>query len=214
MRSIDFLSPSPKVFIFQNKANHTMWGGLFFMIYIIFIFFISIVYIYEYYSNDKYEVEYTLTDNSLTHGYGKLSSIFSEPNQIPVLDFNFEELYDSNNIKLNDSFYLYDMYNKKFIDKNISFIKMNISHLHLGVVYKCNGDNCWEHLDENKKYLIELNYKGYTLDHQSNDKPLYIDGNNYYGVSFRFHFGSTLIKKLSWHTIKYKKDEGIKLLID
>ena len=45
MHSLDFLSESPKYFIFQKGANKTNLGGVLFLMYILIIMSISFVYL-------------------------------------------------------------------------------------------------------------------------------------------------------------------------
>ena len=54
MRKLDFLSNSPKTFIFEKSSNKTTFGGFLTLIYILIIFIMSFVYIYNYLINDKY----------------------------------------------------------------------------------------------------------------------------------------------------------------
>ena len=62
MKKIDFLNSSPKFFIFNNESNKTNFGGVLFLIYLIIMFFISLAYIYDYASNEKYEVQGYIND--------------------------------------------------------------------------------------------------------------------------------------------------------
>ena len=52
MRKLDFLSDSPKTFIFQKSSNKTTFGGFLAIIYILIILIIAFVYIYNYVVND------------------------------------------------------------------------------------------------------------------------------------------------------------------
>ena len=63
MRNLDFLSESPKMFIFNKEANKTNFGGILFLIYIIIMILISLAYILDYAFNDKYSIENMITYN-------------------------------------------------------------------------------------------------------------------------------------------------------
>ena len=106
MRSLDFLSQTPKIYIFQNKANHTLWGGLFFTIFIIIMIIFSFLYIYDYITSEDYEIEYNLIDNYYTIESDKYSSSTIDKNHAPIIDVGFEffEITDHGFIKLNESF--------------------------------------------------------------------------------------------------------------
>ena len=58
MRKLDFLSNSPKTFIFEKSSNKTTFGGFLTLIYILIIFIMSFVYIYNYLINDKYIITF------------------------------------------------------------------------------------------------------------------------------------------------------------
>ena len=67
MNFLDFLNDSPKIFIFQKKANKTNFGGVLFLIYIIIMIFISLMYVLEYIKNEKYTFEgFTFQNNTVT----------------------------------------------------------------------------------------------------------------------------------------------------
>jgi len=56
MRNLDFLSESPKMFIFNKETNKTYFGGILFLIYITIMILISLAYILDYAFNDKYTI--------------------------------------------------------------------------------------------------------------------------------------------------------------
>ena len=64
MHFLDFLSSSPKLFIFQKEAAKTNFGGILFCLYIIIMLSISLAYIINYAVNDKYTFEIKLIDNT------------------------------------------------------------------------------------------------------------------------------------------------------
>ena len=58
MRSIDFLSDSPISFIFNQKQKKNTFGGALSLIFLIIVLIISVLYLVNYFINDKYLVEY------------------------------------------------------------------------------------------------------------------------------------------------------------
>ncbi len=64
MRRLDFISKAPNFFIFKEGANKTNLGGTLFFIYIIILALLAIVYLFNYFSHDKYEFNYTLIKKS------------------------------------------------------------------------------------------------------------------------------------------------------
>ncbi len=63
IRKIDLLSSPPQMYIFQQKTNKTLFGGILFIIYIIIMFIISFIYILNYALNDKYVIRYSSYKN-------------------------------------------------------------------------------------------------------------------------------------------------------
>ena len=58
MKTIDFLSESPKNFIFNENSNKTFFGGILSLIYLIIVLLITSFYLVNYFISDKYTVEY------------------------------------------------------------------------------------------------------------------------------------------------------------
>ena len=64
MHFLDFLSTSPKLFIFEKETAKTNFGGILFCFYIIIMLSISLSYIINYAVNDKYTFEIKKIDNT------------------------------------------------------------------------------------------------------------------------------------------------------
>ena len=74
MKNLDFFSSSPNFSIFETEVNKTNFGGVFFLIYLIIMFFVSLAYILDYSLNDKYIVQ----SNSVSFvGKSHLNNILS-----------------------------------------------------------------------------------------------------------------------------------------
>ena len=58
MNVIDIISNSPKIYIFQKSSNKTNLGGVFTLIYFLFLSGIFIGYLYDYYVYEKYEYNF------------------------------------------------------------------------------------------------------------------------------------------------------------
>ena len=80
MRTIDFISDSPKFFILQQKSNRTYLGGLLFIFYLIITICIIFLYLFDYF--------YDLYNNNI---YEILSSMVES-----VVDYVKEKSYDHN----------------------------------------------------------------------------------------------------------------------
>ena len=59
MRIIDFLSDSPKTFIFKKSSNKTTFGGFLTLIYGLIVLIMSILFYIDYHINDKYIISYS-----------------------------------------------------------------------------------------------------------------------------------------------------------
>ena len=84
MKCLDFLSDSPKLFLFQKDSNKTFFGGILFLFYIFFMFALSLVYILDYFLNDSYEVESSI----IILSKNEKTSMNSKEN--PSINFNVD----------------------------------------------------------------------------------------------------------------------------
>ena len=58
MNIFDFISDSPRIYIFQKKANKTNLGGVLTFFYLIILLLIIIAYMYDYYNNEQFQYTY------------------------------------------------------------------------------------------------------------------------------------------------------------
>ena len=218
MRNFVFLIESPNFFIFKKEANKTKFGGLLFIIYIVFMFCISLTYFVDYFINDKYMIEFRLMKN--------LKS-FKERNKLNEIDdFNpliniSIELYNRYDDILSDRFVLFNAFkNNTMIERGKNF-ETRVTDLRFGIYYKCesglnNSYNC-SLKEEDQTYLnyyFYINYTGFNLDHQSNSKPLEMGEDIYFSDEFPFFFDYVLLRDLYWEVVKYKEEKGISRLWD
>lgn len=63
MYRLDFLSTSPKTFIFNKLTNKTNLGGILTLIYSIIVIIIISAYLYDFFENISYSVSYTYKYN-------------------------------------------------------------------------------------------------------------------------------------------------------
>ena len=144
MNCLDFFGISPTLSIFQTEANKTNFGGVLFTIYIIIMFFISLAYIIDYASNEKYEME------SFTIMHPERSK-YKYPN--PEIDIKIR-LYSDNNLDMTDKLFISDekknLYKGKFygghenyygeiIYETIYDLKKFVSNLDLRIISICQN---------------------------------------------------------------------------
>jgi len=216
MHSFDFISQSPQVYIFQKSANKTNLGGIFFLIYIIIVIIISLLYLFDYISNDKYTVEY--------------SSMFDELAEDEVEKMNEDETL---NPTLLFKFQLYDYFKEKELSKNFIirslnnptknlrgkyYLKTRVNDLNVGIFYYCeNGtENCdlKEEEKTNFNFNFQMEYSGFKIYHQNESEPLQKITDIFFRDEYPFFFKYPIIRTFNWENIIYKEDAKPKSIFD
>ena len=87
MRRLDFISKSPKISIFRGGSNKTNLGGALYLIYILILIILAIIYIINYFAEDKYEFNYTLVEEP----YGR--NLFSDEEKKSMLTTNMDYFF-------------------------------------------------------------------------------------------------------------------------
>jgi len=181
MKKLDFLSNSPKTFIFQQSSNKTTFGGSLTIIYILVILIIAFVYIYNYASNDKYIISYINYEKVLTAKNLTELGLDKNPNYNPTLNFYFDLYYKLKNIEvhlpLSENFILVDMNTGNQLERGKDY-PYKVGNLDIGVFYNCSDKNC------SLKEYDELLYKNhitfyfrkvhqiFNLDFQNKEEPI------------------------------------------
>ena len=206
MRRLDFISKAPNFSIFKEGANKTNLGGFLFFIYIIIILLLALVYFFDYIKNDKYLISYTLVrkdygDKWYENDPDKGNMLFTNLKYFICLGKDSPRM--EKNISNNNNFIIVDM-NKLPPGNNYTYLNStnasnnddkiikqgktftsNVDELQLGVLYRCNRNDC-NIRDEDKiqisSYYLFLAYNGYTIEHQDPKKPLQPLEENYYFV--------------------------------
>ena len=198
MRRIDFLSESPKSLIFNQGSNKTLFGGVLSLIFLLIVLVISILYLVDYFINDKYNVEYAFYQEVLNDDQRKEKENSKKYN--PDLDFGFTFRYENGSFIKNGSILLtnYDGQPLPHV------LKKRASELKFLMFYKCEDQNCTVDLS----YIFcDLYYSGYKLDHQGK-KPIYFGEQSLYSFTTSFYFKMPLIRNYYWKTIKYNESLG------
>ena len=234
MRKLDFISGSPQLAIFKEGANKTNLGGILYLIYLIVLLFLAIIYIFDFFKNERYEFDYTLiktlnAENKLLKDETMNSMLDAD------LDFNIvlfkDDLYhEGNDLTENKNFLIFDdqIFNYKWIDEDedgfviISddddfIVKQNKTIRRpidstLAVLYRCNGKNCTireEDKFETYSYFISLGYRGFFLQHQDPKKPLeQLPEETFWFETYPF-LENTNIYFIDWELIEYEEEKGI-----
>ena len=201
MRTIDFLSESPKSFIFNKDSNKTLFGGVLSLIFLLIVLLISILYLVDYFINDKYSVEYALYQEILTDD--KRIEKENSKKYNPDLGFAFNFKDENGNTLSNDTIHLYD-YTQQNMTEIPKVFKKRASDLKVLILYKCPDKNCTVNMSS---ISCELYYSGYKLDHQG-EKPIYFGEKSIYSFTTSFFFKMPLIRNYYWKTIKYNESLG------
>ena len=106
MRLLDFLSNSPKNYIFEKDSNKTTFGGVLTILYLIVLFIMAFIFLYNYEINSKYIITYNHYQKSLS--LEEFDSKINDPKYNPTLEFIFsleniwhEPLFHDNFILVN-----------------------------------------------------------------------------------------------------------------
>ena len=199
MRAIDFLSDSPRSFIFNQKQNKNSFGGILSLIFLIIVLIISILYLVNYFINDKYVVEYGFFQDILDKN--KTNELVNSEKYNPEIGIGFKVEDENQKYIDDDRILLLDENNQSL---PIGF-KTRVSKLNYTLLHKCEDKNC----SNFKEKFLKLNliFTGFKLDHQG-ETPLYLQTNIAYYLSTSFYFNNPSLKAYYWKIIKYNESLG------
>ena len=187
MNILDFISDSPKAYIFSNKTNKTNLGGICTFIYFIVLIFLSVIYIIDFQSLHKYEFTY----------FYKPTNKNEKENLKSLKDLNSDqrfyiEIYDQYGNKSNENFRFFSFYsedinnidnetikNPYYMDKTY---KKKLNQLNIFVIYqkeKCDLKN-----ESNNQYTFNLFYETKSIDLDNAKSPV---KNNVLGLYYYFY---------------------------
>ena len=215
MRHFDFLSESPKMNIFQRTSNKTKFGGVLFILYLIIMFFISLIYILDFALNEKYEVNIFNVQNG---------DIFVKDQQYDfVNDPELDAEADLRIILKYENLILYDPEENKILEKinGISKIKLHLSKYnfdsyhsrHFHIFYKCKNSSDCSNNDFNETY-ITIQSPDFIVNHKENQPFEILD--KYYIFEKRCKISSNCTKyeNIYLKYMIYKDIKGISKIID
>jgi len=188
MNIFDVISESPKTYIFQKGSNKTNLGGIFTVLYLVFLIAIIVGYIYDYCVYEKYEYnyfyKYFLNDEQIEEKK-------KDPEYNPPLNFSFEVTNKKNEI-LKDNFTISIMDIKNLDDlggvgfeeffKKSKKLKMGetinkkVDKFLLLLLFKCQGKNCTD-FEKNREFFREnlnftISHESKIIDFESADSPV------------------------------------------
>lgn len=218
MYKLDFFSQPPQIYIFQQSSNKSTFGGVIFLFFSIFMIFVSLLYIFDFILNDKFEIEYSKYYSPITERKREL--LDSNPQLNPQLNFTFDGTeYIKNNYSSNFVFYEKSS-NHYYDNSNIINITQNVSSFHLEILYKCKNidDNeCSlretdKDISKYKDYFgFDFGYPTFLLDHS---KPEPFEKGHISWSNYLFDFNNPVCYSLFWKIIKYKNEKTLFQFLD
>ena len=211
MNKLDFLSEAPQILFFQNESNKTFFGGILFIIYIIFVTSLSIIHILDYFLNDKYEIYYSLIRND-----GSEKEIPVDDEMDPLLNFsiNLSGVDEGlNPIEPSDAFMIVD-YDFNIIERN-SIIQRRPSELFFFILYsdllaEINKEiNKTEEDVLNSWYHFGIKYQGFKLQHQKSIPLITNESDIYFSKQYPLSINKTTINIIDWEVLKYIENRGV-----
>ena len=218
MRQLDFLNQSPQIYIFHEKANKTSFGGCIFILFLLYMIFVSLLYVYDYIVNEKYEIEYSRYYSPISQE--KRDLLNSDPELNPKLNFILDGTYYIRKNYSSD-FAFYDRISRKFYyDVNYLNISKKVSEFFVELLYRCKGidDDVCSLRDEDKDisdfgeyFGFDFTYPSFILDHS---KPDPFDKEHNISSNYLFNMNNPVQYSLMWKVINYKNQKGIFQFLD
>ena len=182
---------------------------------------ISLIYLIDYFSNDKYIIEYSTYLNAADKSsispfsYWEMKNKeVSDINPIVNISFNLFTVNESNHTSLSERFILLDAFTLEKLERNTSY-QRKASEIGVIINYLCEDENCTLNEEDftTFDYYIEMTYNGFELNHTSKI-PLKNNSDIFFKNFFFFSFAQTKIQYLNWEAIKYKEEKGISRIFD
>ena len=215
MKKLDFLSNSPKTFIFQKSSNKTTFGGFLTIIYILVILIIAFVYICNYAANDKYIISYINYEKDIS--YDDIIELDKDPKYNPTLNFSFNLYYNMDKfpfpIPLSENFILVDLKTGNQLERK-KYYPYNVSSLDIGIFYNCSDKNCSlrpedeEMYEDHIKFYFNIAYQIFNLDFQNKEEPINLSDISVESNYLLSHDVSQFAFQM-WQIIKIKEEKGI-----
>ena len=215
MKKLDFLSNSPKTFIFQKSSNKTTFGGFLTIIYILVILIIAFVYICNYAANDKYIISYINYEKDIS--YDDIIELDKDPKYNPTLNFSFNLYFELDKfpfpIPLSKNFILVDLKTGNQLERK-KYYPYNVSSLDIGIFYNCSDKNCSlrpedeEMYEDHIKFYFNIANQIFNLDFQNKEEPINLSDVSVESNYLLSHDVSQFAFQM-WQIIKIKEEKGI-----
>ena len=217
MQILDLLSEPPKLFLFEQKANKNICGGILTLFAAVLMILISAAYIYEYKISEKYTFEAIKFQNH-TLNRDEMETILTEEKYKPNLTFDVS-IEDDNFTVYRQVENNYSFPEKTSVDvfgrsHYIFNAKSNVIGVY--IVYKCGKDekcsSFYDLIKSGKLYFgqIEVEYPRKIINHKA-DIPISDDNEKKADIisgSFSNDF-DYYISRFEWEIIIYKDQKSL-----
>ena len=137
MHFLDFISDSPKLFIFQKESNKTNLGGIFFLIYLILVILIVAFYIHDYLEKEEFSFSYAFIEDIVSQDEEERR--LNSPEYNPILNISFD-LENVEKKSLDERFFIMDLHQNKIERKKI--YQKHIDNIRLIIGFNCLVKDC------------------------------------------------------------------------
>jgi len=166
MKKIDFLSQSPKNFIFQKESNKNTIGGIFTFLLILIFLIIFFYYRVKYAFSNQYDIISFISHEKTIDANHQQKFIESEKYN-PTLKLKFN-LVNSQDKGISNRFQIFDYKGQLIVRDQV--IERKISDIGFFILYFCpnNITECEvDYSDRESYYKLSMQYQGFEIDPQS-----------------------------------------------
>jgi len=209
MKKFDFLSQSPKTYIFGRISNKTIFGAFLTIIYLLIMIFISIYYIYNYIIGDKYEYFYSYRE--LPEEQKK--KVFSGFDTNPLIQVKLDAINELDwNISKNLKFIIYQKNEEEKTIYRDVWTEIKIpDYIIIGLYYSSNNKKNFnieeiKDIEFGDNFDVNLTYETFYLDHQNPRCPF---KKIIFSKYLRFNFDKNFILYMDWEFTKYTERNDI-----
>ena len=212
MKKLDFLSNAPKNFIFEKDSNKTTFGGLLTILYLLVLFVMAFIFIYNYETNSKYIITYNHYQESLSGEEWR--SKYYDPKYNPTLKFKFNFENMNHGPLFSENFIIADYNTGEIIGRNKT-IERKVSDLRIVVLYQCRDANCSiqpedvELFNHNLFFYFKVESTFYNYDIYNKDEPIHKDEEEYQTSLFLFNFFIGHLIDNFWQVTKVTEEKGV-----
>ena len=209
MNTLDLISDSPRLYIFQKGSNKTNLGGILTIVYFIILILIFMAYLYNYLNGDDYQYSYFYKSINLE----KRERLKKEnENYNPEINIQFEIRDKDNKIPEEKFSFLLNSPKFLFIKGTEFSVTANVDKFELFILYDNNADNNNNNnnnnndKDKDNEFNLNIYYESKILDHENKTSPV---KNSIISINQKFFISNTYILEAYWGIYNYEEEKGI-----